>query len=150
RRRARGRRGPRRARRRARCVRARRYGTRGRPRCGPRRLRGEIRTLSPSRGEVIHTRSDAYHAVVGSNSSEAGGLGSAAALLNALADAPGGPAASRGPLEPGQLVAGKYKVVRTIGAGGMGVVYLVRDLRLDRDVALKLGMARSAAALARV
>jgi hypothetical protein len=34
-------------------------------------------------------------------------------------------------------LAGKFVVVRRIGAGGMGVVYLARDTTLDRDVALK-------------
>jgi eukaryotic-like serine/threonine-protein kinase len=35
------------------------------------------------------------------------------------------------------VVAGKYKVERRIGAGGMGVVYLAREIRLDRFVVLK-------------
>jgi serine/threonine protein kinase len=40
-------------------------------------------------------------------------------------------------LAPGQAI-GAYVVVPEIGRGGMGVVYLARDTRLDRDVAIKM------------
>jgi eukaryotic-like serine/threonine-protein kinase len=32
---------------------------------------------------------------------------------------------------------GQYSIDREIGRGGMGVVYLAQDLRLDRQVAIK-------------
>ncbi len=40
------------------------------------------------------------------------------------------------PLEPGSRV-GAYEIVTHLGGGGMGIVYQVRDTRLDRFAALK-------------
>src|SRR3954462_8393056 len=37
-----------------------------------------------------------------------------------------------------QQLAGHYRVERELGAGGMATVYLARDLKHDRDVAIKV------------
>ena len=37
-----------------------------------------------------------------------------------------------------QAVIGRYSLERELGRGGMGVVYLAREVRLDRPVAIKL------------
>jgi serine/threonine protein kinase len=46
-----------------------------------------------------------------------------------------GPSAS--PVQPGQILAGKFKVERVLGVGGMGIVVAARHTQLDQRVALK-------------
>ncbi|HEY2077773.1 MAG TPA: serine/threonine-protein kinase [Streptosporangiaceae bacterium] len=41
------------------------------------------------------------------------------------------------PAQPGDLIAGRYRLRDVIGRGGMGVVWLAADELLDRDVAIK-------------
>ena len=40
--------------------------------------------------------------------------------------------------EPGSVIAGRYRVVRTLGTGGMGTVVLAEQTDLERRVALKI------------
>ena len=46
-----------------------------------------------------------------------------------------------------EFVAERYRIGRELGAGGMATVYLARDLKHDRDVALKVLRADLAAVL---
>ena len=41
------------------------------------------------------------------------------------------------PFQPGDVIAGKYRVERLLGAGGMGVVVLATHLHLEQEVAIK-------------
>jgi hypothetical protein len=41
-------------------------------------------------------------------------------------------------LEPGQLIEGKYRIVKLIGEGGMGAVYEGENVRISRRVAIKV------------
>lgn len=70
------------------------------------------------------------------------GIGPAAPPAPAPAGAPGGPDPDSPTmrelgLRSGTLVDGTYRIVRPLGAGGMGVVTLAYDIRLDRRVAIK-------------
>jgi hypothetical protein len=47
------------------------------------------------------------------------------------------PDASQAPVQVGEVVAGKYRIERQLGSGGMGVVMAARHLALDEPVALK-------------
>lgn len=40
--------------------------------------------------------------------------------------------------QPGDVIDGAYRVIETLGSGAMGVVLLAQDLKLDRNVAIKL------------
>jgi serine/threonine-protein kinase len=48
------------------------------------------------------------------------------------------------PVQPGDIIAGKFRVERVLGVGGMGVVVLATNLALDQRVALKFLLPESA------
>ena len=73
--------------------------------------------------------------------------GALSALIAELVHAPEpGGQWSRG-LRPGDVVAGRFEIVRELGRGGFGVVYQARDLQLSRSVAFKAVRAGEQAAL---
>jgi len=48
-------------------------------------------------------------------------------------------------VHPGERIAGRYEIVRRLGAGGMGAVFLAKDIDLERPVALKFLIAAASA-----
>ncbi len=41
------------------------------------------------------------------------------------------------PFDPGELIGGRFRILRAVGRGGMGIVYEALDVRLDRRIAIK-------------
>jgi serine/threonine protein kinase len=66
-------------------------------------------------------------------------------LLEALAATPTSVVLPRG-----TVVDAQYRIERVLGEAGMGVAYLARDLRLEREVAIKIGNERSSVAIGRM
>src|ERR1051326_4423770 len=46
--------------------------------------------------------------------------------------------ADRAELQPGMVIAGRYRVEQLLGKGGMGAVYVVRHVKTDEKLALKV------------
>ncbi len=67
-----------------------------------------------------------------------------------LAAAPPGTEQARPRLEPGRVLAGRYRISTLLGRGAMGEVYLARDLTLDVEVALKLLLSSAPDAVAKL
>jgi eukaryotic-like serine/threonine-protein kinase len=59
-------------------------------------------------------------------------------VLRGIAAAPATPPPSSAALRPGVMLAGRYRLERELGRGAMGRVFAARDLKLARDVAIKL------------
>ncbi len=68
---------------------------------------------------------------------EQGPLPISASLLGQLDPTSSDPLLSQVTIQPSEVLCNRYQIVEQIGLGGMGSVYLAKDMRLDRDVAIK-------------
>src|SRR5215471_5707858 len=81
------------------------------------------------------------------NEHDEGFLESALTISNTFENAPSTDDAEAPPdVQPGERIADRYEILRRLGAGGMGHVFLAKDGDLERLVALKFLIAAASAA----
>jgi hypothetical protein len=101
------------------------------------RLRGQVHDLEARQGE-IETLNDELRRQIGRRTTD---------ILAALAESDGDRAID---LQPGDVVEGRYRVLASLGVGGMGAVYEVERLSDGRHLALKTTQEVHGMALARL
>lgn len=62
--------------------------------------------------------------------------------MNELLPDPLQPPEAEHPFEPGELLDNRFRIVREVARGGMGIVYEAFDQKLDRRIAIKCAQAR--------
>ncbi len=83
------------------------------------------------RQKALHSyakRPEAFEAAITADLASAGDIESVATELSSFAV----------PEPKGSIIAGNYRVIRRLGEGGMGAVYLAHDTTLDIEIALKM------------
>jgi serine/threonine-protein kinase len=105
----------------------------------PRRSSSGMPAVTPPPPEAMRASSSAMPAVTTPMLNSAQGSSPNPATNQEHSNAAfGDPAPPKMIYAPGTVIAGKYRLERVLGQGGMGAVWVVRNLSLDADFALKL------------
>jgi hypothetical protein len=101
------------------------------------RLRGQVRDLEERQGEIASLNEE-LRRQIGRRSAD---------ILSALTRSPG---SAHFEAAPGYVIESRYRIVGTLGSGGMGTVYEVERLSDSKHLALKVALEIRGLALARL